>query len=82
MQYDGDLLDQLTADHRAVLVRFGEPSGLPDGDPRRKAPADPVTDRLVRHTRAEEVRPPMRVRPSRTAPARSPQQCTGRRPTP
>ncbi|MFJ9770869.1 hemerythrin domain-containing protein [Kitasatospora sp. NPDC101157] len=54
MQHDEDLLDQLTADHRAVLVHFGELSGLPGGDPRRKEVADLVTDRLVRHTRAEE----------------------------
>ncbi|MFJ8622232.1 hemerythrin domain-containing protein [Kitasatospora sp. NPDC093550] len=54
MHHDEDLLDQLTADHRALLVHFSELSGLPTGDPRRKELADLVTDRLVRHTRAEE----------------------------
>ncbi|MFH9347701.1 hemerythrin domain-containing protein [Kitasatospora sp. NPDC017646] len=54
MQHDEDLLDQLTADHQAVLVRFSELSGLPSGDRRRKELADLVTDQLVRHTRAEE----------------------------
>ncbi|MGW2374280.1 MULTISPECIES: hemerythrin domain-containing protein [Kitasatospora] len=54
MQHDEDLLDQLTADHQAVLVHFSELSGLPSGDPQRKELADQVTDQLVRHTRAEE----------------------------
>ncbi|MEU6238800.1 hemerythrin domain-containing protein [Kitasatospora sp. NPDC047058] len=51
---DEDLLDQLTADHRSLLVHFSELSGLPNGDPQRKELADLVTDRLIRHTRAEE----------------------------
>ncbi|MFD5466983.1 hemerythrin domain-containing protein [Kitasatospora sp. NPDC127059] len=55
MHHDEDLLEQLTADHRAVLVHFSELSGLPHGDPRRKELADQVTDQLVRHTRAEEL---------------------------
>ncbi|MFF3071904.1 hemerythrin domain-containing protein [Kitasatospora sp. NPDC057904] len=54
MHHDEDLLDQLTADHHAVLIRFSELSGIPSGDPQRKELVDLVTDRLVRHTRAEE----------------------------
>ncbi|MFI2612792.1 hemerythrin domain-containing protein [Kitasatospora sp. NPDC018619] len=54
MQHDEDLLEQLTADHRAVLVHFSELSGIPAGDPQRKDLTDLVTDQLVRHTRAEE----------------------------
>ncbi|MFJ2868048.1 hemerythrin domain-containing protein [Kitasatospora sp. NPDC087314] len=54
MHPDEDLLEQLTADHRSVLVHFSEPNGLPSADPQRKEPADLVTDQLVRHTRAEE----------------------------
>ncbi|MFD0273453.1 hemerythrin domain-containing protein [Kitasatospora sp. NPDC127111] len=54
MHQDQDLLDQLTADHRSVLVHFSELSGLPSGDPQRKDLADLVTDQLVRHARAEE----------------------------
>lgn len=54
MPYDEDLLEQLTADHRSVLVHFSELSGIPSGDPRRKELADLLTDQLVRHTRAEE----------------------------
>ncbi|GAA2822989.1 hemerythrin domain-containing protein [Kitasatospora sp. CM 4170] len=54
MYPDEDLLDQLTADHQAVLVHFSKLSGMPSGDPQRKELADLLTDRLVRHTRAEE----------------------------
>ncbi|WP_369185530.1 hemerythrin domain-containing protein [Streptomyces sp. Y1] len=54
MRHDEDLLDQLTAEHQAVLVHFSELSGLPSGDPQRKELVDLVTDQLVRHTRAEE----------------------------
>ncbi|MFD0406699.1 hemerythrin domain-containing protein [Kitasatospora sp. NPDC127116] len=54
MHYDEDLLEQLTADHRSVLVHFSELSGVPSGDLQRKDLADLVTDQLVRHTRAEE----------------------------
>ncbi|MFD4656868.1 hemerythrin domain-containing protein [Kitasatospora sp. NPDC058444] len=54
MYHDEDLLEQLTADHRSVLVHFSELSGIPSGDPQRKDLADLVIDQLVRHTRAEE----------------------------
>ncbi|MCG6494255.1 hemerythrin domain-containing protein [Kitasatospora sp. A2-31] len=64
MYPDEDLLDQLTADHQAVLVHFSELTGLPSGDPQRKQLVDLLTDRLVRHTRAEEelLYPPARER--------------------
>ncbi|MER7769467.1 hemerythrin domain-containing protein [Kitasatospora sp. NPDC096140] len=54
MNHDEDLLEQLVADHRSMLVHFSELSGIPSGDRQRKRLAALVTDQLVRHTRAEE----------------------------
>lgn len=33
VHHDEDLLEQLTADHRSVLVHLSELKGLPSGDP-------------------------------------------------
>ncbi|MFF8772597.1 hemerythrin domain-containing protein [Kitasatospora sp. NPDC015120] len=54
MHRDADLLEELTADHRAVLTHFSEMKGLPLGDPARGELAAVIIDQLVRHTAAEE----------------------------
>ncbi|MEU9193134.1 hemerythrin domain-containing protein [Streptomyces hundungensis] len=54
MSSQRDLLDQLTAEHRAVEVLFGEMAGLPLGDPQRKEFLDEASRALVRHAAAEE----------------------------
>ncbi|MER7705744.1 hemerythrin domain-containing protein [Kitasatospora sp. NPDC097605] len=54
MHHDADLLEELTADHRAVLTHFSEMKGMPLGDPARGELAAVLVDQLVRHTVAEE----------------------------
>ncbi|MFF7457038.1 hemerythrin domain-containing protein [Kitasatospora sp. NPDC008115] len=54
MRRDADLLEELTADHRAMLTHFSEMKGMPLGDPARGELAAVVIDQLVRHAVAEE----------------------------
>ncbi|MGK4585255.1 hemerythrin domain-containing protein [Kitasatospora sp. HPMI-4] len=51
----GDILEELTADHRGVEVQFSRISGLPLGDDERKEIIDKVTTALVRHSVVEET---------------------------
>ncbi|CAL9278925.1 hemerythrin domain-containing protein [Streptomyces sp. SudanB52_2052] len=51
----GNVIDELTADHREVEELFGRIEALPLGDKNRKLYADQVTMELVRHSVAEET---------------------------
>ncbi|MDT0346456.1 hemerythrin domain-containing protein [Streptomyces litchfieldiae] len=54
MEHGGDIIRELTTDHREVEDLFREIEGLPMGQHRRKELADQVTIELVRHSIAEE----------------------------
>lgn len=55
MGHGGDVIQELTADHREVEDIFGQIEALPTGDHRRKELADQATIELVRHSVAEEM---------------------------
>ncbi|MEV2199381.1 hemerythrin domain-containing protein [Streptomyces fradiae] len=54
MGHGGDVITELTTDHREVEELFTRITELPSGDPERKRLADQVTMELVRHSVAEE----------------------------
>ncbi|MDT9682690.1 hemerythrin domain-containing protein [Streptomyces sp. TRM76323] len=54
MGHGGDVITELTTDHREVEELFARIEGLAPGDPERKRLADQVTMELVRHSVAEE----------------------------
>lgn len=54
MGHGGDVIEELTADHRAVTDLFEQIVGTPPGLDERKRLADRLTIELVRHTVAEE----------------------------
>ncbi|WP_189856989.1 hemerythrin domain-containing protein [Streptomyces poonensis] len=55
MGHGGDVIHELTTDHREVEDMFAQIEALPSGDSRRKELADKVTIELVRHSVAEEM---------------------------
>ncbi|MER6978163.1 hemerythrin domain-containing protein [Streptomyces carpinensis] len=55
MGHGGDVIQELTTDHREVEEIFARMEALPSGDPQRKELADQVTIELVRHSVAEEM---------------------------
>lgn len=55
MGHFGNIIDELTIDHREVEEIFGRIEALPPGDERRKQYADEATVELVRHYVAEEM---------------------------
>ncbi|MEU4656034.1 hemerythrin domain-containing protein [Streptomyces sp. NPDC023723] len=55
MGHGGDVIAELTTDHREVEDLFGRIEALPPGDKQRKTYADQVTIELVRHSVAEEA---------------------------
>ncbi|HZG05884.1 MAG TPA: hemerythrin domain-containing protein [Streptomyces sp.] len=54
MAHGGDIIHELTTDHREVEELFGRIEALPAGDERRKEYADQAVRELVRHSVAEE----------------------------
>ncbi|MFE7774914.1 hemerythrin domain-containing protein [Streptomyces sp. NPDC057445] len=54
MGHGGNVIDELTADHREVESLFAQIEALPPGDSRRRQLADQLTMELVRHSVAEE----------------------------
>ncbi|KAF4409114.1 MULTISPECIES: hemerythrin domain-containing protein [Streptomyces] len=55
MGHFGDVIDELTIDHREFEEMFERIEALPVGDERRKTLADQVIVELVRHSVAEEM---------------------------
>ena len=55
MEHGGDVVAELTTDHREVEELFGRIESLPPGDEQRKTYADQATIELVRHSVAEEA---------------------------
>ncbi len=55
MGHGGDVINELTTDHREVEEIFAQIEALPAGDKRRKNLADQATIELVRHSVAEEM---------------------------
>ncbi|MYX44968.1 hemerythrin domain-containing protein [Streptomyces sp. SID89] len=55
MGHGGDVIQELTTDHREVEEIFAQIEALPVGDKRRKDLADQATIELVRHSVAEEM---------------------------
>ncbi|MFE9172252.1 hemerythrin domain-containing protein [Streptomyces kebangsaanensis] len=55
MGHGGDVIQELTTDHREVEEIFAQIEALPPGDKRRKDLADQATIELVRHSVAEEM---------------------------
>ncbi|MET7380674.1 hemerythrin domain-containing protein [Streptomyces sp. NPDC005526] len=55
MGHGGDVIQELTTDHREVDEIFAQIEALPPGDKRRKDLADQATIELVRHSVAEEM---------------------------
>jgi hemerythrin superfamily protein len=55
MGHGGDVIQELTTDHREVEEIFAQIEALPIGDKRRKDLADQATIELVRHSVAEEM---------------------------
>ncbi|MEU9556203.1 hemerythrin domain-containing protein [Streptomyces fumanus] len=55
MGHGGNVIDELTTDHREVAELFGKIEALPSGHKDRKLYADQVTMELVRHSVAEEA---------------------------
>ena len=51
----GNVIAELTADHREVERLFERVLAMPPGDPMRKEVADRITIELVRHATAEEM---------------------------
>ncbi|MFJ8076396.1 hemerythrin domain-containing protein [Streptomyces sp. NPDC096176] len=54
MGHGGNVIQELTADHREVDQMFAEIEAQRVGDPRRRELADELTKELVRHSVAEE----------------------------
>ncbi|NJQ00340.1 hemerythrin domain-containing protein [Streptomyces zingiberis] len=55
MGHGGNVIEELTADHREVEELFQKIEMLPAGDTRRKALADEAIVELIRHSVAEEL---------------------------
>lgn len=55
MGHGGNVIDELTTDHREVEELFGKIEALPPGHKDRKLYADQATIELVRHSVAEEA---------------------------
>ncbi|MFH9173693.1 hemerythrin domain-containing protein [Streptomyces albogriseolus] len=55
MGHGGDVIAELTTDHREVEELFGKIEALPSGDEQRKKYADQAVIELVRHSIAEEA---------------------------
>ncbi|MFG2287731.1 hemerythrin domain-containing protein [Streptomyces sp. NPDC048595] len=55
MTHGGNIIEELTTDHREVEDLFGRIEALPSGHPDRKRLIDEVTIELVRHSVAEEM---------------------------
>lgn len=55
MGHGGDVIAELTADHREAEELFGKIAALPSGDEQRKKYADRAVIELVRHPVAEEA---------------------------
>ncbi|WP_081236289.1 hemerythrin domain-containing protein [Streptomyces viridosporus] len=55
MGHGGNVIEELTADHREVDALFEEIQALPTGDDGQREVADRLTIALVRHTVAEEA---------------------------
>ncbi|GAA2252901.1 hemerythrin [Streptomyces ruber] len=55
MGHGGDVIHELTTDHREVEEMFQQIEALPSGHSRRKELADQATIELVRHAVAEEM---------------------------
>ncbi|MGW4043873.1 hemerythrin domain-containing protein [Streptomyces sp. NPDC004721] len=55
MGHGGDVIRELTTDHREVEEIFAQMEALPAGNARRKDLADQATIELVRHSVAEEM---------------------------
>ncbi|MFF0109522.1 hemerythrin domain-containing protein [Streptomyces hirsutus] len=55
MGHGGDVIAELTTDHREVDELFAQIENQPVGDPRRRELADELTIELVRHSVAEEM---------------------------
>lgn len=55
MGHGGNVIQELTADHREVDGLFTKIEGLPAGDEQRRELADELTMELVRHAVAEEM---------------------------
>ncbi|MFC9926470.1 hemerythrin domain-containing protein [Streptomyces sp. NPDC127190] len=55
MGHGGNVINELTTDHREVEELFGRIEALPPGSPERKNLADQATIELVRHSVAEEA---------------------------
>ncbi|MEU7057992.1 hemerythrin domain-containing protein [Streptomyces sp. NPDC046197] len=55
MGHGGDVIQELTTDHREVEEIFAQIEALPTGDKRRKDLAEQATIELVRHSVAEEM---------------------------
>ncbi|MFJ7906654.1 hemerythrin domain-containing protein [Kitasatospora sp. NPDC096204] len=54
MGHGGNVIAELTTDHREVEELFDKVQALPPGDPRRRKVVDEFTIELVRHSVAEE----------------------------
>lgn len=54
MGHGGNVIQELTADHREVDALFAQIEALPPADPERRELADRITVELVRHSVAEE----------------------------
>ncbi|WP_455354763.1 hemerythrin domain-containing protein [Streptomyces sp. SYSU K217416] len=54
MAHGGNVIEELTTDHREVEALFSQIESLPMGDPKRRQLADELTMELVRHAVAEE----------------------------
>ncbi len=55
MAHGGDVIRELTADHREVGALFARIGTLPAGDPGRRDLVDELTVEIVRHAVAEEL---------------------------
>ncbi|CAM5386844.1 hemerythrin domain-containing protein [Streptomyces hirsutus] len=55
MGHGGNVIAELTTDHREVDELFAQIEAQPVGDPRRRELADELTIELVRHSVAEEM---------------------------
>ncbi len=53
--HGGDVVKELTTDHREVEELFAQIEALPSGDPQRKELVSDVTRELIRHAIAEEA---------------------------
>jgi hemerythrin superfamily protein len=54
MGHGGNVIQELTTDHREVEELFAQIEALPGGDQRRREVADQLTMELIRHSVAEE----------------------------